>query len=70
MPIAKVLFQSHAMERGGARQHGGGATSNNGYSCGQSSLSLLTERVDNGYYSTVVCLIDAYSVAIVLELSV
>ena len=49
LPVAKVLFQSH----------GGGAINNNGYGTGQSSMRLLTERVTNGYYKTVVCLISA-----------
>ena len=59
LSIAKVLFQPHALERGVARSHGGGAINNNGYSTGQSSMKLLTERVANGYYKTVVCLICA-----------
>lgn len=56
LSIAKVLFQTHLVERGGARSHGndkGGAT-NNGYTSSQSSMILLTERVANGYYKTVV----------------
>jgi len=53
LSIADVLF--HPVERDGARSHDqdkGGA--NNGYSCSQSLLMLLNERVANGYYKTVV----------------
>ena len=53
-----MLFQSHVSDRGVARQHGGGAVNNNGYGTSQSSMKLLTERVANGYYKTVVCLIN------------
>ena len=60
LSIAKVLFQSHALERGGTRSHEndkGGATTN-GYTSSQSALMLLTERVVNGYYKSVVRLIS------------
>lgn len=59
LPMSKVLFQSHSVERGGAKSHendkGGGTI--NGYSTNQSSMTLLREQVVNGYYKTVVCLI-------------
>ena len=61
LSIAKVLFQSHIVERGGARSRGcvaesheGVAINNNGYSTSQSVMMLLVERVSNGYYKTVV----------------
>ena len=70
LSITKVLFQPYAVERGGARSHGndkGGGTINNGYSTNQSAMILLTERVANGYYKTVVCLMNLH-VAMVIEL--
>ena len=61
LSITKVLFQPHAVEKGMAKSHanekGGVAGNSNGYSTGQSSMIVFTERVANGYYKTVVCLI-------------
>ena len=59
LSVAKLLFHSHVLDGGGNRVHrceGGGAINSNGYGTGHSAIMLLTERVANGYYKSVVWL--------------